>query len=52
MKLQHSTSDGPMRPSIRLRPSPALRAILERWEREAMESPRRPAIRVVKGGRP
>jgi hypothetical protein len=41
--------DGPMRPSIRLKPGPALRAFLDRWLRE--EKARRPRLTLVEGGR-
>lgn len=41
----------PMRPSIRLTLGPVLRAIIDRWAREAHAERPRPSLKAINGGR-
>lgn len=41
-----------MRPSIRLKPSAELQAIIDRWAQELRLEGRPPALRAIKGCRP
>lgn len=50
--MTNRSSRHPMRPSIRLKPGAELRAILDRWAREAHAARPQPALRLIKGGRP